>query len=116
VPFWPELEDAEDCSLVVLETIELDVDEVEETEVLAEDVDDRVIEEVVLLSVRVTVELIVDDDVDEAIEDPMDVVDEEPELDEGPEADDADPGTCRLMAAPSATSMSATATASIAYR
>jgi hypothetical protein len=93
----------------VLETIELDVDEVEETEVLAEDADER-IEETVLLSVRVTVELIVDD---EAIEDPRDVVGEELELDEGIETEDVEPGACSVMAAPSATSVSTTATARI---
>ncbi|MDA4112906.1 MAG: hypothetical protein OK474_02560 [Thaumarchaeota archaeon] len=114
MPFWPELEEVEDCSLVVLETIELSVDEVEETPVLADDVDEKVIEEVVLLSVRVTVELVVDD---EAIDDAReDVTELEPELDEALEIEGAEPGDCRLMAAPSATSVSATATAKIVLR
>jgi hypothetical protein len=85
----------------VLETVELDVDEVEEEEVNEEPMDE-------------TVELVVHSD--EAIEDAKDDVKEVVDADEGEvvvfELDE--PGACKVMTAASVTSVSTAASATIA--
>jgi hypothetical protein len=129
VPFWLEVREVvEDCSLVAFETVEVDVGEVEETSVLVEGADGELIDETdeeltgetseeVVLSVRVTVELVIVDD-DEAIVGPKEDVMGTVEPEEGADPDEG-PGdvelrACRPTAETSIRMVSTTATATTA--